>query len=347
MTKDDLQKVRDALDTSTPNGKSSWRDHYEALRILDAALAAPEPQPFYFGLTRDNTWLSCDEKYYNKLKPDMRMKVYTAPVAAPALDLVADQGFTIFPLAPDLPVPTYYWGGKGEIAEWMICPKCCGKFPISKETVAQLKAAQPAPVAAPEPQQPVAWVSVDDAMPKSGVTVLVCYRNSLGNIRRIRAKWTAAKTVEANAEYDWGEHDEETDTYWTPEGWYECIDNWDEFSSIMVSEGEITHWMPLPLAPDDPNYTAPVAAPDDATDWEGVSADQAMTIAMLRVDYQQLSDLCTRQGIRMMEQEDWQKDAERYRFMRGNESIKFWSRLGELKPIEWDEFIDAAMEQKP
>ena len=92
--------------------------------------------------------------------------------------------------------------------------------------------------------------------------------------------------------------------------------------------------------------TKPVAAPQDATDWEAVSADQAMTIAMLRVDYQQLQALVTSQGIALMEQEEWQKDAERYRFMRGNESIKFWSRLGELKPIEWDEFIDAAMEQK-
>ena len=230
MTKDEMQKVRDAFISLNPT-KLSVEDHSRirhALYAIDAALAA-EPQP----------------------------------VAAPALDLVADQGFTIFPLAPDLPVPTYCWGGKGEIAEWMICPKCCGKFPISKETVAQLKkAAQPAPVAAPEPQ-PVAWTSVKDAMPKSGVTVLVCYRNSLGNIRRIRAKWTAAKTVEANAEYDWGEHDEETGTYWTPEGWYECIDNWDEFSSIMVSEGEITHWMPLPLAPDEEILDAALRAKNE------------------------------------------------------------------------------------
>ena len=115
-----------------------------------------------------------------------------------------------------------------------------------------------APVAAP---QPVAWTSVKDAMPKSGATVLVCYRNSHGNLRRIRAKWTAAKTVESNTELEWGEYDEATDAYWTPEGWYECIDNWDEFSSIAVGEGEVTHWMPLPLAPDDPLYTAPVPAP--------------------------------------------------------------------------------------
>jgi hypothetical protein len=35
--------------------------------------------------------------------------------------------------------------------------------------------------------------------------------------------------------------------------------------------------------------------------------------------------------------------------MQGNESIKFWDGLGALHPSEWDEFIDAAMqqEQKP
>ena len=37
------------------------------------------------------------------------------------------------------------------------------------------------------------------------------------------------------------------------------------------------------------------------------------------------------------------KDAERYRFMRGNESFKFWSGLAKLKSAEWNEFIDAAM----
>ena len=98
---------------------------------------------------------------------------------------------------------------------------------------------------------PDAWTSVKAAMPQSGVTVLAYYKNRNGFERRIRAKWTAAKTVEANAEYGWGEYDEAADAYWTPEGWYECIDNWDEYSSVMVSEGEVTHWMPLPPAPQD------------------------------------------------------------------------------------------------
>lgn len=122
---------------------------------------------------------------------------------------------------------------------------------------------------AAEPKQPVVWTSIKDAMPQSGATVLACYRNSHGNLRRIRAKWTSAKTVESNSEFEWGDYDEATDAYWTPEGWYECIDNWDEFSSIAVGEGEVTHWMPLPLAPDDPNYTAP-----PSREWQGLSADE-------------------------------------------------------------------------
>ena len=109
-------------------------------------------------------------------------------------------------------------------------------------------------IAEPE-QEPVAWVPVTDALPKPGVIVLACYRNRLGNLRRIRARWIAAKTEECNGEFDWGEYDEEADCYWTPAGWYECIDNWDDYSSVAVHEGDITHWTPMPLDP----YTAPTS----------------------------------------------------------------------------------------
>ena len=98
--------------------------------------------------------------------------------------------------------------------------------------------------------------------------------------------------------------------------------------------------MPLPLAPDDPLYTAPVAAPQDATDWEAVSADQAMTIAMLKVDYQQLQTLVTSQGARMMEQEDWQKEAARYRWLRDHAS-RDWLDSGIT-----DDAVDEAINDK-
>lgn len=99
--------------------------------------------------------------------------------------------------------------------------------------------------------EPVVWMQVSDALPKSGVKVLAYYKNSLGNSRRIRAMWIAAKTEESGSEDEFFEYDEETDTYYLPEGWYECINNWDDYSSVKVYEGEVTYWMSLPPAPDD------------------------------------------------------------------------------------------------
>jgi hypothetical protein len=95
----------------------------------------------------------------------------------------------------------------------------------------------------------LAWVNVGERLPAVGQTVLACYRNAANKVRRIRAKWVSARTVEASPEDEWGEYDEATDTYWTPQGWYEQIDNWGDYSSVAVCEGEVTHWMPLPPLP--------------------------------------------------------------------------------------------------
>ena len=94
-----------------------------------------------------------------------------------------------------------------------------------------------------------AWVPVTERMPASGVTVLACYTNSAGKVRRIRAEWVAAKTIESDADSEISEYDETTDCYYDPEGWYEKIDNWGDYSSVAVVEGEVTHWMPLPAPP--------------------------------------------------------------------------------------------------
>ena len=107
-----------------------------------------------------------------------------------------------------------------------------------------------------------AWTPVADGLPKSGVKVLACYRNRLGNLRRIRAQWVAAKTEEVCGDADdWGEYDEEADCYWTPQGWYECIDNWGDYSSVAVCEGEVTHWMPLPDPPGQEAVVSGAAVP--------------------------------------------------------------------------------------
>ena len=96
---------------------------------------------------------------------------------------------------------------------------------------------------------PARWIPVSEQLPASGITVLASYTNRCGNIRRIRAKWVAAKNVESTPDSDFVEYDEETDTYYDPQGWYEQIDNWPDYSAVAVVEGEVTHWMPLPPAP--------------------------------------------------------------------------------------------------
>ena len=109
--------------------------------------------------------------------------------------------------------------------------------------------------AAPQPaseQQPArGWTSVEDRLPESGKTVLATYQNRLGKLCRIRAQFIASKTREQHYEYDEceGEYDEATDTYYWRAGWYECIDNWGDYSHVAVCEGSVTHWMLIPEAP--------------------------------------------------------------------------------------------------
>jgi hypothetical protein len=104
---------------------------------------------------------------------------------------------------------------------------------------------------APQQAEPVAWIACSERMPKSGVTVLAAYVNSHGRSRRIRAKWLADRTHEGSPETDDLElvYDETTDMCYWPEGWYEQMDNWPEYSAVAVVEGEPTHWMPLPAGP--------------------------------------------------------------------------------------------------
>ena len=100
------------------------------------------------------------------------------------------------------------------------------------------------------------WVPVEERMPAPGEVVLAAYRNRLGHWRRIRAEWVPAKTQEADIDNEHAEYDAETDTYYTPQGWYERINNWDEYSSVKVHEGEPSHWMHLPFPPDAGRFMA-------------------------------------------------------------------------------------------
>jgi len=92
------------------------------------------------------------------------------------------------------------------------------------------------------------WIPVSERLPEG--TVLASYTNNYNKSRIIRAKYVQKFTQESGDIDDFdAQYDEETDTYYDCEGWYEMIDNWDSYSSVAVTEGTVTHWMNLPAAP--------------------------------------------------------------------------------------------------
>jgi|688.fasta_scaffold1653326_2 hypothetical protein len=79
-----------------------------------------------------------------------------------------------------------------------------------------------------------AWMPIDTA-PK-GKIVLVYYRNRLGNGRTMRARYYLPETLDSDT----------TESGWADEGWYEESE---AYEYLMPLDGEPTHWMPLPSAP--------------------------------------------------------------------------------------------------
>lgn len=94
------------------------------------------------------------------------------------------------------------------------------------------------------------WISVEERLPEAHKNVLVHYVNGFGKYRIVKAFYAPQYTIESDPEGDaYDEYHEESDTFYLREGWYECIDNWDEWSSINITEGKVSHWMPLPPKP--------------------------------------------------------------------------------------------------
>ena len=94
------------------------------------------------------------------------------------------------------------------------------------------------------------WIKVTDQMPEHGETVLVCYTTHHGGKPVIVVgRYFERFKEEARTDEDHYEYREEDDSYYVVEGWYEQQRNWDDYASIFIHEGAITHWAPLPETP--------------------------------------------------------------------------------------------------
>lgn len=115
--------------------------------------------------------------------------------------------------------------------------------------------AESAPASAAPDEQ---WISVEDRLPEHAC--LASYQPHFRGHgpRVIRAVYFKQYQVQASGEDgESTEYNEADDTEYIKAGWYERIDNWGDFSSVAVCEGEVTHWMPLPAAP---SNSSPVGA---------------------------------------------------------------------------------------
>lgn len=93
------------------------------------------------------------------------------------------------------------------------------------------------------------WFSIADCLPESGRCVLAVLRYQEGGQVVIRAMYAPRHTLSED-NYGYGElfdgdYDEDTDTTYWHEGWYECS----ACEAYWCLVEEVTHWMPVPSLP--------------------------------------------------------------------------------------------------
>ena len=94
------------------------------------------------------------------------------------------------------------------------------------------------------------WVSIEDRLPESGVSVIATYKNEHEKRRTVIARRYGKFEVAHDPCSDEleSEYCEEKDEYYWPEGWYEQVENWCDYSDLTI-DCSVTHWMPLPEPP--------------------------------------------------------------------------------------------------
>ncbi len=93
----------------------------------------------------------------------------------------------------------------------------------------------------------LSWIDVDDFKPPIMRYLLVLQKTDSGKSIPVIARYVPKFTEELSGidDEDFAEYNENDDTYYIPEGWYEQQLNWDYYSDIYIHD-RITHWMLLP-----------------------------------------------------------------------------------------------------
>jgi hypothetical protein len=101
-------------------------------------------------------------------------------------------------------------------------------------------------------QEAARWIPVEERLPETKQDILVIVKNKKPRVEK--ACYIPPKTILAedflSDECDCEsvqEYDEENDSYWVVEGWWES--SWESDANWKLS-GEVTHWMPLPVPPE-------------------------------------------------------------------------------------------------
>jgi hypothetical protein len=99
-----------------------------------------------------------------------------------------------------------------------------------------------------------AWKSTAEGYPDDSEEVIVCFvraRRIAGEVSyQVTTAWHVSR-YQVEASSDWyddsdAEYNEEEDTYYLPEGWYQSIQSIDIFHSLTA---EVVYWRHLPMAP--------------------------------------------------------------------------------------------------